>query len=522
LAVNDLNSACASIRNHPIIFNVKAGETFTENVPAITVSTAASSADYILFQTDGSVATHPIIKSGIGTGSADAIVTIQGTNYIIFNGIDLADNSANTTATTEAEYGYYLITNTNSSSASIGAQNNTIENCTITLNKTNTNTTDAIYQFGNGTSSTPAPNSGNTYNNVTVNNAFSGIQLVGSSNSTNYDFGNTITGCTITNIGGSIHSATSGIGVSNQNGVTISSNIINNLSLAYQAVVYGIYVGGTSTGALNIYLNKVYNINNTMTGSSSARTYGMEINSVAGEPANVFSNCISALNTSESGTSTVCTIGLYFTSGGAATGNVYFNSIWLSGSYGAGVSDFYTDVSSGTLNIKENIFKYSGTQTNSSDKAYCIYLKNGSGMLNTEDYNIYDMVSFVSPYFTGNNSGDIGILTAWKNSTGKDVNSQQFFTQFVSTTDLHLAVYPSSSYTGLLADVSLINPSVDIDGQARVTPTIGADEVSVTTAPIVVISAPSQPIAANIAKGNTILLHTQPLQEVMPALILLG
>ncbi len=141
-AVNDLNS-CGS-RTAPITFNVHKGQTFTENVPSITIAQAASSANYILFQPDASTTGYgPIIQSGTGNSSttSDAIVTIQGTNYITFNGINLQENPANTTNATESEFGYYII----NTSATAGAQNNTIENCSVSLNRSD-KATIAVYQ----------------------------------------------------------------------------------------------------------------------------------------------------------------------------------------------------------------------------------------------------------------------------------------------------------------------------------------------------------------------------------------
>ncbi|UAY50712.1 hypothetical protein [Ferruginibacter albus] len=502
-AINSLN-ACASARTHPVTFKVKAGAVFNETPPAITIAQATSAANTVTFVTDGSSSVHPTILAAAGTsGSSDPIITIQGTNYIIFDGIDL--KSTNTTI----DFGYYLITNSNNSSATKGAQNNIIRNCKITLNKTNSNKTYGIYQLGNG----GVVNSGNTYYADTVYNSYHGIYLTGVASP--LDNGNAVQNCTIgpainnsnDNIGGT-NGSTYPIYSFNQNGITISGNTVQNILLNYAATMYGIYVVGAGTGTTSIYNNKIHDLTNQST-SSSAGVYGLYVKPAAGTITNIFTNCISGIYNNAS-TSSLKTIAMYFdgpTSGTNATGNVYFNSVWLSGGYSHKVTCFYTQGTKTALNINENIFKYSGSQVVTTNKTYCIYLNDGSSVLNTEDYNIYDMISTTSPYFVGyNNSAstkDAAILTAWKNSTGKDVNSRQFFTTFVSTADLHLADYPSNSYYGLLSDVSAISPSTDIDGEARTVPIIGADEVSITSSAIVAISAPSQPVAANIAKGNT-------------------
>jgi len=535
-AVNMLNTSCTGTRSHPITFYVKAGQTFTENVPALKVVPATLAANYIVFKTDGSSPTHPLIQSGTGTAAADAIVTIQGTNYIVFDGIDLMDNAANTTAAARAEYGYFLITNLNTGGSTIGAQYDTIRNCIVTLNKANTNRTYGVLQSGNG----GVANSGNMYDRLTVYNAIDGIVLSG--NASINDIGNTVQNCIVgpaisgtNNLGGGAAFPAYGIAVGSQSGVSVHDNIVRNITLTSSNTTIGLSIGGAGTGTLNVYNNIVYNITNTNTGSSSivyginivttattnvylnkiynisnsgtssnCVTYGMFVTPAAATTTNIFSNCISEITGSYSGSNRNIA-GINFnapTSGTNATGNIYFNSIWFADSYACTVADFYTIGSNATLNIKENIFKYNGIQTNSSNKAYCVYFNSGVGVLNIEDYNIYDMIKLASPYETGyDGSNAQGSLVAWKNATGKDINSQQFFTQFVSVTDLHLSDYPSSSYTGSLADVSSISPSTDIDGQARTTPTIGADEISITTSPVVVISAPNQPDAANIARG---------------------
>jgi len=42
----------------------------------------------------------------------DGIITIAGGDYITFNGIDLQENSSNTTGTTRMEWGYGLVKKT--------------------------------------------------------------------------------------------------------------------------------------------------------------------------------------------------------------------------------------------------------------------------------------------------------------------------------------------------------------------------------------------------------------------------
>src|SRR5262249_22066264 len=119
---------------------------------------------------------NPKITGGTGAGAADAVVTIKG-NYVTFDGIDIA-NGSTASANAMMEYGY-LITG---SAATVGAQNNTVKNCTITLTNTNTNVNYGIYQLSIATSAA-GENNNNTYNNVTINNAGGGIYIFGKSTS---------------------------------------------------------------------------------------------------------------------------------------------------------------------------------------------------------------------------------------------------------------------------------------------------------------------------------------------------
>ena len=157
-----------------VTINVPAGytETFSSGTAGlISITTNAPTAtNTVKFQKSGS-GTNPLITAGTGTATSDYIIKINGVSYITFDGIDLQENSGNTTANAKMEYGYYVVNATTTPST-----NNTIQNCTVVLDRTNTNNTIGVYQ-SSGTATTL--NSNNTYNNITVQNASSGIQLKG-------------------------------------------------------------------------------------------------------------------------------------------------------------------------------------------------------------------------------------------------------------------------------------------------------------------------------------------------------
>lgn len=91
----------------------------------------SSAANPIVFQKSGS-GSNPLVTACLnGTGTADYGFCVTGTDYITFDGINIQENSGNTTGTTKMEWGYAIL----KLSAADGTQNVTIKNCAITLNK---------------------------------------------------------------------------------------------------------------------------------------------------------------------------------------------------------------------------------------------------------------------------------------------------------------------------------------------------------------------------------------------------
>ncbi|MEO6833506.1 MAG: hypothetical protein ABI169_14965, partial [Chitinophagaceae bacterium] len=158
-------------------------------------------------------ASSPLVINGNGnwltgytgtSSSADGIFTLQGTDYVTINGLNLKDSSANTTTTTKMEWGYVLC-KLQSSAPYDGCQNNTIKNCTITLDGTYTNTV-GIYAKHTlaGTTSTlstssatmASSNSYNLFSGNTISGVTRGIYLYGMSTLAGYDKANQIGGTT--------------------------------------------------------------------------------------------------------------------------------------------------------------------------------------------------------------------------------------------------------------------------------------------------------------------------------------
>ncbi|MEI6899465.1 MAG: hypothetical protein WCL00_06280 [Bacteroidota bacterium] len=248
-------------------FNVTAGytETFASPTAGTITTNTGTLANQIKFQKSGAGA-NPKITAAVGIGTMDAIITFAGVQYVTFNGIDVYESAGNVTTTTQMEWGYAVLKN----SATQGSQNITIQNCTVSLNNTNTASW-GIYSNNHTNASTTqltvtaatGQNSNNKFYGNTITNCYNGIYLYGYADATapytyydqNNDIGS-VTGNTINNFGGGTV-AEYMIYVYYQNGVNIANSNISGTSATGTASIYGIY-GGTSNNAnANIYGNTI-------------------------------------------------------------------------------------------------------------------------------------------------------------------------------------------------------------------------------------------------------------------------
>lgn len=343
------------------------------------VTSAVNTITFVKF----GVGANPLITAftpGTST-SVDGIWKIQGTDYVTINGIDLQENAANTTATELMEWGYALVKRQNASPFD-GCQYVTIQNCSISLNKTNTGSY-GIYA-GNHiatvttsltiTSETDALNNCKFYNN-TISNVYIGIRLAGYSASspyTLYDQNNEIgnasgTGNSITNYGGS-STTTYGVYSIYQNGLLVNYNTING---GGSGTTYGIYTSTGSNSNLTIRGNTV----TVQGGGTTSSVYG--INNATG--ASGTTNTVNIYdNTVENCTYPTATSGamyLLYTTGAAFNVNVYNNTVRnnvKSGTSGATYIFYITNLgTNGFENIYNNNFY--GNSATGSGTVYCLY-----------------------------------------------------------------------------------------------------------------------------------------------------
>jgi len=131
-AVTDLNAQ--GVGAGGVTFNVAAG--YTETIAAVISLTATGTvANPIVFQKSG-VGANPVITAYVGTNTPataahDDMWRLIGSDYVTIDGINLTDPNVTNPASMEGGFVLYK------ASLSDGAQNNTIKNCVITLNRVN-------------------------------------------------------------------------------------------------------------------------------------------------------------------------------------------------------------------------------------------------------------------------------------------------------------------------------------------------------------------------------------------------
>ncbi len=477
-AINALNNS--GVGAGGITFNVEAGFTSTELCP--TISATGTIDNPIIFQRSG-IGANPLITAGTGLGSSDAIFTISGSDYVTFDGIDLQENAANITSTTQVEYGFYI----KSASATNGAQNNTIKNCAITLNKLNTSTK-GIYQYYSSTpTSVAGANSYNRYHNITFSNSSYGIHLVGSS-STNPDLNTEISNCSIgRDIADDLGGATTAYGLyaTYQSGINIFNNEIRNVTTSNSySYAYGLYMTNCY-GANNIYNNKIHDIKSSI--SSTYGIYGMNVSLASSftNSAKIYNNMIWGITSSYtgSGSTSYLVYGIYL--GGSTATNTYyvdFNSIRVVGpatAYSAGV---YFSGNSAVNYLRSNIIA-NFTPAQTTYKHVCTYFSSATLIGATgslANNNIYYVDNATNGFVVRGSSTDYSTIDAWYLATTHDADSRPTNPRFTSASNLYIqtdAATPVES-RGSFFEGAITWAANDIDGNLRSDsrPDIGADE----------------------------------------------
>ena len=266
-----------------VVCYVAAGHAETAPAGGINLTQTGTATKTITFIRNG-VGANPVVYAPIGTASiaatstvSDGVFSLNGSDYITIDGIDLVDN--NVSGASMMEYGYALF----KASATDGCQNNVIRNCNITLNQDNYWTGAPLnYEFGSTgimlrnttrtalttllTITNAAGRSDNNqfYSN-TISDVINGFVLSGyndvSSPYSYYDQGNSIgisgSGNTIQQYGNDAATGTSrasGVYAIYQNSITVTNNVINSSPAGLEPhsnTLYGVFVSSPITGSYN-------------------------------------------------------------------------------------------------------------------------------------------------------------------------------------------------------------------------------------------------------------------------------
>jgi trimeric autotransporter adhesin len=398
-AITDLNTNGIGAGGATI--NVAAG--YTETLSAgLTLTISSSESRPLTIQKSGSGA-NPLITAHIGAGTLDGLFIINGSDYVTINGIDLQENAANTTATTQMEWGYALL----KVSGTDGARNNTIKNCKVTLNQANAlsagvyvanhtiaSTTGLIVTAASGT------NSNNKFLSNIITNTYNAYSLSGFTAAAPYDLfdqNNEIGKDPITNgrsqitqFGGGTAGA-AGIATTSQNNIKISGTNINNTGgLTQTGTLEGIRLSTANNANVDITFDTVSLTSNATTSnligiSNGAGAIG------AGNTINI-NNC-KVLNCSYPTATSGIFRGIASTATASYT-NISNNEISGNNLPGTGeLSGIYYNGSSATLvlnvNINNNLVN-NNTKTGTGGIMNCIFASASCNTMNTFSNQIFN------------------------------------------------------------------------------------------------------------------------------------
>lgn len=482
-AINALNS---SYPTAPVTFNVKAGAYFYEACPTIYAASFPPLA--VVFQKDD----PNMQNAGLISLSTAAGFKLVGGDYFTFDGIDVLATTSN------CPYGFFL-----DGTGGNGAHHNTIKNCRIVMNQSFDNTI-GIYQLCVSAGYMEASNSNNTYENVSIENSFSGIVLDHQNASSGfYDQNCVIKNCTIGAPSMVLMTGAStryGIYTRGQNSLIIENNEIRNI-VSQNAESYGIHLY-TTRGESHIRGNKIHGIHSANATSLKAQ-YGMRVD--LGTEANVekklkiYNNMIWDMQNPFSSSSSLGVCGIYVY--GVYNLNKYyvdFNTICLQTAPGSVTHGLFFYNAGGQHFVRNNIIQVmspGATRTHA-----CIrYYDNPMGAAGSvADYNVLYAGGLTNCYAVHVNMGNdfYADVTSWNAASGLDQHSYSTDPLLISIYELHLqngvdsdALHGGSYFAGALNWVS-----TDIDGNNRdaTNPDIGADELYVASPPEVPIVQISQ------------------------------
>jgi hypothetical protein len=328
-AITALNAATIT---SPVTITLSGNE--TSPAGGYNITATGTSTNTITIEGSSSTITAPTTHTA---GSlVDAIFKITGGDWITIQNFTMLENASNTVTTaasnTMTEFGVALFYATTTN----GAQNCTIQNNVITLNRTYQNTfgiySNSTHTNANITSASATSlaggNSGlkvygNAISNVNLGivvvgptaaaDANTGIDIGGSASGTGNtisNFGTTGTFTTYPNVSGTVN----GILVRNSNGFNVSYNSItsSNGGITLASTLRGIYIPSASIAPTGTFTNSINNNTIALThGFSSGTIQGITVESTTGNATstqNINNNNFTSLKSSVTTSGTITAI----------------------------------------------------------------------------------------------------------------------------------------------------------------------------------------------------------------------
>ncbi|MBI5727427.1 MAG: hypothetical protein HY965_06220, partial [Ignavibacteriales bacterium] len=403
-----------------VVLEVLTG-TYNDIFHLINVAGTSATNTITLRKNSGTVTLSP--KYGAGTGNtsttADAMIRLEGTQFVTIDGLNFFENAANWTTTKKFEVAVYLVNSMKltleNGPVAQGARFNTLKNLAIDMNAlsgtpnsnaigirfgTNSTNSDssvansyntiqdcdiqdvwraAIYMYG---FSGALPNRGNKITAVLGRNAFHDISITAGASldcrviEVNAEADFTIENTDIYNVTNTVNTTNGvwGIRINPAAGtddaagiVTVRNNKIYNLSMPQTIVTSGFAAGLEANvvrvGTIyNIYNNQIYNISTN--GSTTCRALGMQLNLAnANGPAtlNLYNNLIYDLRAPRS-TGVPGVRGIDLQAGSSyLTANVYNNTVFIDSVYTVAVANtqsaciYLANFGTSSLDLRNNI-----------------------------------------------------------------------------------------------------------------------------------------------------------------------
>lgn len=297
-AITALNAQTAI--SGPVTISLTAGnpQTAPSGGYAITaILTGASSTNTVTINGNGNTITAPN-PAGTAGNLNDAIFKFIGSDFMTLQNFVMNENVLNTTTAAATnnmvEWGVALLY----ASTTNGAQNITIQNNTITLNRTYQNTfgiySNATHSATSVTTSATATtaagaNSGTKIYGNTISNVNNGILIVGPTGTadanTGVDIGGTsaLTGNTISNYGttatfsgyANVSGTVYGVYVRNSTGFNISYNSISSSNAVSAGTIRAVFIQNASTGVTGTFTNNINNNTISLQGGAGVNVDGI-------------------------------------------------------------------------------------------------------------------------------------------------------------------------------------------------------------------------------------------------------